>query len=70
MPGVARPLLVLQHIGCEPAAAYEDELRAWDTELVRVHLDAGDPLPDWRDHAGIVAMGGRWAPMTRSGFRG
>jgi GMP synthase (glutamine-hydrolysing) len=55
---VTRPLLVLQHIACEPPAAYEDELHAWDIELVRVRLDAGDPLPDWRHHAGIVAMGG------------
>jgi GMP synthase-like glutamine amidotransferase len=55
---VARPLLVLQHIRCEPPAAYEDELLAWDIELVRVQLDAGEPLPDWRRHAGIVAMGG------------
>jgi GMP synthase (glutamine-hydrolysing) len=55
---VVRPLLVLQHIGCEPPAAYEDELRAWDIELVRVQLDAGEPIPDWRRHSGIVAMGG------------
>jgi GMP synthase (glutamine-hydrolysing) len=58
MRAVAGRLLVLQHIGCEPPAAYEDELRAWDIELVRVQLDAGEPLPDWRRHAGIVAMGG------------
>jgi GMP synthase (glutamine-hydrolysing) len=55
---MSRPLLVLQHIGCEPPAAYEDELRAWEIELVRVELDAGEPLPDWRRHSGIVAMGG------------
>jgi GMP synthase (glutamine-hydrolysing) len=55
---MSRPLLVLQHIGCEPPAAYEDELRAWEIELVRVQLDAGEPLPDWRRHSGIVAMGG------------
>jgi GMP synthase (glutamine-hydrolysing) len=55
---VAAPLLVLQHIGCEPPAAYEDELRAWKVELVRVRLDLGEPLPNWRRYAGIVAMGG------------
>jgi GMP synthase-like glutamine amidotransferase len=55
---VARPLLVLQHIACEPPAAYEDELRAWDADLVRVEVDEGEPLPDWRRYAGIIAMGG------------
>jgi GMP synthase-like glutamine amidotransferase len=52
------PLLVLQHIACEPPAAYEDELRAWGLELHRVEVDEGEPLPDWRAFAGIVAMGG------------
>jgi GMP synthase-like glutamine amidotransferase len=51
-------LLVLQHIACEPPAAYEDEMRAWGVELHRVEVDAGDPLPDWREFVGIVAMGG------------
>jgi GMP synthase-like glutamine amidotransferase len=51
-------LLVLQHISCEPPAAYEDELRAWGLELHRVEVDEGDPLPDWREFAGIVVMGG------------
>jgi GMP synthase (glutamine-hydrolysing) len=51
-------LLVLQHIACEPPAAYEDELRAWGVDLVRVEVDEGEPLPDWRPFEGIVAMGG------------
>ncbi|HXD58750.1 MAG TPA: type 1 glutamine amidotransferase [Thermoleophilaceae bacterium] len=51
-------LLVLQHIACEPPAAYEDELREWGAELIRVEVDEGEPLPDWREFAGIVAMGG------------
>jgi GMP synthase (glutamine-hydrolysing) len=51
-------LLVLQHIACEPPAAYEDELLAWGAHLHRVALDEGEPLPDWRAFAGIVAMGG------------
>src|ERR1700722_11847027 len=51
-------ILVLQHIACEPPAAYEDELRAWGANLHRVQIDEGDPLPDWRQFAGIVAMGG------------
>jgi GMP synthase-like glutamine amidotransferase len=55
---MSRPLLVLQHIVCEPPAAYEDELRAWDVDLVRIEVDEGEPLPDWRPYAGIIAMGG------------
>jgi len=54
----ARTLLVLQHIACEPPGVYEDELLAWGAELDRIELDHGDPIPDWRDYAGIVAMGG------------
>jgi GMP synthase (glutamine-hydrolysing) len=52
------PLLVLQHIACEPPAAYEDELVAWGLSLHRVEVDEGEPLPDWRGFAGIIAMGG------------
>jgi GMP synthase-like glutamine amidotransferase len=55
---ISNRLLVLQHIGCEPPAAYEDELLARHLTLDRVQLDAGDALPDWRPYAGIVAMGG------------
>jgi GMP synthase (glutamine-hydrolysing) len=58
LPIVNRSLLVLQHIACEPPAAYEDELRAWDADLVRVEVDAGELSPDWRPYAGIIAMGG------------
>lgn len=52
------PLLVLQHVACEPPAAYEDELRAWGLDLERVEVDEGESLPDWREFAGIVVMGG------------
>jgi len=55
---VKSTLLVLQHIACEPPAAFEDELRARGLDLVRVELDEGDPLPDWREFAGLVVMGG------------
>jgi len=55
---IQRPLLVLQHIACEPPAAYEDELLAWGAELHRVMLNEGEALPDWREFAGIIAMGG------------
>ena len=55
---MTEPLLVLQHIACEPSAAYEDELAARGIGLHRVEVDAGEPLPDWRGFSGIVAMGG------------
>jgi GMP synthase (glutamine-hydrolysing) len=51
-------LLVLQHIACEPPAAFEDELRSRGVELVRVELDEGDALPEPGEFAGIVVMGG------------
>ena len=51
-------MLVLQHVACEPPAAYEDELRAWGLDLEHVEVDEGGPLPDWRDFGCIVAMGG------------
>ena len=53
--------LVLQHIACEPPGVFEDVLRERDVQLHRVELDAGEPLPDWRDFDAIVAMGG---PMS------
>lgn len=52
------PMLVLQHIACEPPAAYEQELELRGIELHRVELDEGEPLPDWRGHSAIIAMGG------------
>jgi GMP synthase (glutamine-hydrolysing) len=53
-----RPILVLQHAGCEPPGAYEDELIARKLPFARVLLDHGEQLPDWRAYAAIVAMGG------------
>jgi GMP synthase (glutamine-hydrolysing) len=55
---MTKPVLVLQHIACEPPAAYEDELMARGIALHRVEIDEGEPLPDWRAFSGIVAMGG------------
>ncbi len=54
-------VLVLQHIACEPPGVYEDVLLERGATIHRVELDEGDPLPDWRDFAAIVAMGG---PMS------
>jgi GMP synthase (glutamine-hydrolysing) len=53
-----RPILVLQHAGCEPPGAYEQELRARRIPFTRVLLDAGEELPDWRACGAILAMGG------------
>ena len=55
---ISAPFLVLQHVACEPPAAYEDELIARELDLERVQLDRGDQLPDWRRFAAIIAMGG------------
>jgi GMP synthase (glutamine-hydrolysing) len=55
---VSSPLLVLQHIACEPPAAFEEELRSRGLELVRVELDEEEAIPERDDFAGIVVMGG------------
>ena len=54
-------VLVLQHIACEPPGVYEDVLRELGAEIVRVELDEGEALPDWREFDAIIAMGG---PMS------
>jgi GMP synthase-like glutamine amidotransferase len=52
-------ILVLQHAGCEPPGVYEDELQARGIPLRRILLDGHEgPLPDWRDFAALVVMGG------------
>jgi GMP synthase (glutamine-hydrolysing) len=51
-------LLVLQHIACEPPAAFEDELRSRGLDVTRVELDEGEALPDRREFPAIVVMGG------------
>ena len=51
-------LLALQHIACEPPAAFEDELLARGLDLARVELDEGEALPDWREFEGLIVMGG------------
>jgi len=58
---VSASFVVLQHVACEPAAAYEDVLRERGHEVVRVMVADGEPLPALDVHAGIVAMG---APMS------
>jgi GMP synthase (glutamine-hydrolysing) len=51
-------LLVLQHIACEPPAAFEDELRSRGFGVTRIELDEGERPPDWREFPAIVVMGG------------
>ncbi len=62
-----RPILVLQHAGCEPPGAYEDELLARRIAFTRVLLDDDEQLPDWRAYAGIVAMGGAMSVNDEAG---
>ncbi len=62
-----RPILVLQHAGCEPPGVYEDELLARRIAFTRVCLDAGEELPDWRAYAGIIAMGGAMSVNDEAG---
>src|SRR5688572_18658103 len=50
--------LALQHIACEPPAAFEDELRSRGLDLDRAELDEGEPLPSWRGYDGLIVMGG------------
>jgi GMP synthase (glutamine-hydrolysing) len=61
-------LLVLQHIACEPPGAYEDELLDRGGSLARVMVDRGEPLPDWREFDGIVAMGGPMGAYQEADF--
>jgi GMP synthase-like glutamine amidotransferase len=53
--------VVLQHIRCEPPGIFEAVLDEHGVDVIRVELDEGDPLPDWRDAELVVAMGG---PMS------
>ncbi len=53
-----RAMLVLQHVDCEPPAEYEDVLIERGIGVERVLLADGGVLPDWRDFAGVIVMGG------------
>jgi GMP synthase-like glutamine amidotransferase len=53
-----KPILVLQHAGCEPPGVYEDELLTRAIAFSRVLLDEGGELPDWHAYRAIIAMGG------------
>lgn len=51
-------LLVLQHIACEHPGVFSEVMSERGVEAVPVELDAGEPLPDWRQFDGVIAMGG------------
>jgi GMP synthase (glutamine-hydrolysing) len=58
MPTSRQAMLVLQHVDCEPPAEYEDVLIERGIGVERVLLADGVVLPDWRDFAGVIVMGG------------
>jgi GMP synthase (glutamine-hydrolysing) len=62
-----RPILVLQHAGCEPPGVYEEEMLARRVAFARVRLDADEELPDWHAYSGIVAMGGSMSVNDEAG---
>lgn len=51
-------VLVLQHIACEHPGVFSEVMRARGVEWETIELDEGEPLPDWRDFAAVLAMGG------------
>ena len=51
-------LLVLQHIACEHPGVVSGVMEERGVEPVAVELDEGEPLPDWREFDGVLAMGG------------
>jgi len=51
-------LVVLQHIACEHPGVFSEVIAERGVEPVAVELDEGQPLPDWREFDGVVAMGG------------
>jgi len=54
-------LVVIQHLFCETPGAFDLELDRRGVERTVVEIDVGQPLPDWRDYDGVIAMGG---PMS------
>ena len=51
-------VVVLQHIACEHPGVFSEVMRERGVEWVPVELDEGEPLPDWREFDGVLAMGG------------
>ena len=51
-------VLVLQHIACEHPGVFSEVMRERGVEPIPVELDENEPLPDWREFDGVLAMGG------------
>src|SRR5262249_62412997 len=51
-------MVVIQHVDCELPAESEDVLIEREIGVARVLLADGAALPNWRDYAGIIVMGG------------
>lgn len=66
--GGRRPILVLQHAGCETPGAYEDELIERRLAFQRVLLDEGEELPDWRAYGALVVMGGAMGASEEAAY--
>jgi GMP synthase (glutamine-hydrolysing) len=54
-------VLGLQHIACEHPGAFSEVMDERAVQYVPVELNAGEPLPDWREFDAVLAMGG---PMS------
>ncbi len=54
-------VLVLQHIACEHPGVFSEVIRERGAQQVAVEVDAGEPLPDWREFDAVLVMGG---PMS------
>jgi GMP synthase-like glutamine amidotransferase len=61
-------VIVLQHIDCEPAAAYGDELSARGIPFEHVRLHAGDSLPELRRIDALIAMGGPMGTLDETQY--
>lgn len=51
-------VLVLQHIACEHPGVFSEVMLERGAEAVPVELNEREPLPDWREFDGVLAMGG------------
>jgi hypothetical protein len=50
--------LALEHLRPDPVGIFGEVLEERGIEVDVVRLEQSEPLPDWRDYALLVAMGG------------
>jgi GMP synthase (glutamine-hydrolysing) len=62
-----RTAYVLQHIRCEPPGLFSGLLADRGFAVQTVELDEGDELPDWREAALVLAMGGPMGAYDETG---